>query len=160
MSAPNACLFSTTRFLHSWQKIFTNKNIFSKHYLHVLFISFFFVKCIIKKNYLPSYGPLKHLLAEPIAFLVNESFACGVFPNIEKRAVITPIFKKDNYLIVSNYRPMSVLHWLSKIFEKSISKQIISFAKKMSLFSSCQFGFHSGMSTVDVIIRLFDLIPE
>ena len=38
---PNACLFSITRFLYSWQKIFTNKNIFSNHDLHVLFISFF-----------------------------------------------------------------------------------------------------------------------
>ena len=38
---PNACLFSITCFLYSWQKIFTNKNIFSKHDLHVLFISFF-----------------------------------------------------------------------------------------------------------------------
>ena len=38
---PNACLFSITRFLYGWQKIFTNKNIFSIHDLHVLFISFF-----------------------------------------------------------------------------------------------------------------------
>ena len=38
---PNAFLFSITRFLYDWQKIFTNKNIFSKHVLHVLFISFF-----------------------------------------------------------------------------------------------------------------------
>ena len=38
---PNACLFSITHFLYSWQKIFMNKNIFSKHDQHVLFISFF-----------------------------------------------------------------------------------------------------------------------
>ena len=37
---PNACLFSITRFLYGWQKIFTNKNIFQKHDLHVLFIAF------------------------------------------------------------------------------------------------------------------------
>ena len=35
---PNSCLFSITSFLYGWQKIFTNKNIFSKHDLHVLFI--------------------------------------------------------------------------------------------------------------------------
>ena len=86
---------------------------------------------------------VKHLLAEPISFLFNESFACGVFPDILKSAVIRPIFKKDDPLIVSNYRPISALHWLSKIFEISISKRIISFANEMSLFSSCQFGFRS-----------------
>ena len=37
----NAGLFSITRFLYGWRKIDTNKNIFSKHDLHVLFISFF-----------------------------------------------------------------------------------------------------------------------
>ena len=45
---PNAGLFSITRFLYGWQKIFSNKNIFSKHDLHVLFISFF-SKMYIKK---------------------------------------------------------------------------------------------------------------
>ena len=33
---PNAGLFSITHFLYGWQKIFMNKNIFSKHDLHVL----------------------------------------------------------------------------------------------------------------------------
>ena len=37
----NACLFSITPFLYGWQKILTNKNIFQKHDLHVLFIAFF-----------------------------------------------------------------------------------------------------------------------
>ena len=41
MSATNVCLFCITRFLYGLQKIFLNKNIFSKHDLHVLFISFF-----------------------------------------------------------------------------------------------------------------------
>ena len=39
-------------------------------------------------------------------------------------------------MIESNYRPISVLHFLSHIFEKSISKRFISFADAMSLFSS------------------------
>ena len=40
-SARKNGLFSIARFLYSWQKIFTNKNIFSKCDLHVLFITFF-----------------------------------------------------------------------------------------------------------------------
>ena len=103
---------------------------------------------------------VKHLLAEPISFLVNESFACGVFPDILKSAVITLIFKKDDPMIVSNYRRISVLHWLSQIFKKSISKRIILFANEMSVFSSCQFGFRSGMSTVDAIVRLVEFIYD
>ena len=48
---PNAGLFSITRFLYGRQKIITNKNIFSKDDLHVLFISFF-SKMYNKKKYL------------------------------------------------------------------------------------------------------------
>ena len=47
--APNACLFSITHFHSSWQKIVTNKNIFSKQDIHVLFISFL-SKIYNKKN--------------------------------------------------------------------------------------------------------------
>ena len=50
---------------------------------------------------------VKHLLAEPISFVVNESFACGVFPDILKSAVNTPIFKRtDPWLsqIIGPYR--------------------------------------------------------
>ena len=54
---PNTRLFSITHFLYGWQKIFTNKNIFSKHDLHVWFILFFF-KMYKKKNYLSQDGPL------------------------------------------------------------------------------------------------------
>ena len=50
-------LFSITRFLYGWQKIFTNKNIFSKHNL-LLCLYHFSLKCIIKK-YLSHYDPLK-----------------------------------------------------------------------------------------------------
>ena len=54
---PNTCLFSITRFLYGWQKIFTNKNSFSKHDLHVLFISFFY-KMYNKKNIYPRTVPI------------------------------------------------------------------------------------------------------
>ena len=53
-------LFSITCFLYGWQKIFTNKNIFSKHDWHVLFISFF-SKMYNKNFYLSCYSPLSLL---------------------------------------------------------------------------------------------------
>ena len=50
--------FSITSFLYGWQKIFTNKNIFSNNDLHVLFI-LFFSEVDNKNNYLSCYDPLK-----------------------------------------------------------------------------------------------------
>ena len=68
----------------------------------------------------------RHLLARPISALINESFTSGVFPEILKIAKITPIFKNGNPLVVSNYRPISVLPWLSKIFKKVLACRLIN----------------------------------
>ena len=83
---------------------------------------------------------MRHLLAEPISVLINESFISGVFPDILKKALIAPIFKCNNPQIVSNYRPISVLPWLSKIFEKAIANRMVNYAAKFSLLSNHQFG--------------------
>ena len=54
---PNACLFSIMSFVYGWQKIFMDKNIVSKHNLHVLFISFF-CKLYNKEKLFTAIGPL------------------------------------------------------------------------------------------------------
>ena len=54
---------------------------------------------------------VRHLLSYPICLLINESFVMGRFPDSLKRASVTPIHKADSPLLVSNYRPISVLHW-------------------------------------------------
>ena len=56
---------------------------------------------------------VKHLLIDPICFLINEAFSSGKFPTLLKQATITPIFKNDDPASVSNYRPISVLYWLN-----------------------------------------------
>ena len=47
------------------------------------------------------------------------------FPDPMKLAKIVPIFKSGDKKIISNYRPISVLTFFSKIFEKTISKLFI-----------------------------------
>ena len=56
-------------------------------------------------------------LSTPISKLVNNSFAKGNFPDILKKAVVVPIFKKGDPQNISNFRPISILPLLSKIFE-------------------------------------------
>jgi hypothetical protein len=51
----------------------------------------------------------------------------GVFPDRLKKAQVTPLFKKNDPLVISNYRPVSILPIFSKLFEKVIETQLNDF---------------------------------
>ena len=64
---------------------------------------------------------------------VNKSISSSTFSSILKLADIIPVYKKDSRYEKSNYRPISVLLNLSKIFENVLCDQISSFLKVFSL---------------------------
>ena len=64
-----------------------------------------------------------------LTILINNCLTKGVFPDDLKLADITPIFKKKDSLNKENYRPVSILPHLSKVFERIIYKQIDSFVE-------------------------------
>ena len=63
------------------------------------------------------------ILAEPLSWLFNLSLSSGIFPDQYKIAGISPIYKEGLSDIRSNYRPISVLPVISKLFEKLIYDQ-------------------------------------
>ena len=64
-------------------------------------------------------GDLSFILTK----IFDESFEKGVFPDLMKNAMVTPIYKGGSKLELKNYRPVSVLPILSKILEKWESKR-------------------------------------
>ncbi len=56
-----------------------------------------------------------------ITHIINHSIICSIFPIKWKTAVITPIPKKQNADTVNDFRPISILCTLSKIFDKILS---------------------------------------
>ena len=57
-------------------------------------------------------------MAPPIITLVNMSFQQCLFLNCLKNALLSPVFKKDDSMNKTNFRPVSILVCFSKIFEK------------------------------------------
>jgi hypothetical protein len=97
---------------------------------------------------------LKHAgtyLVNPLVYIINESFTSGIFPEILKKAVIIPLFKKGDKQFVGNYRPLSILSIFSKIIEKAFANKLISFLEKFSLMTDFQHGFRKGKSTITAI---------
>ena len=69
---------------------------------------------------------LVDVLVAPITKIVNLSLSSGVFPDAMKLALVTPLLKKPNMDpdILSNYRPVSNLSFLSKLIERVVIKQL------------------------------------
>ena len=59
-----------------------------------------------------------NILAPILSNLINMSLETGIFPKSLKRAKILPIFKNKDKLVVTNYRPISILPVISKVYEK------------------------------------------
>ena len=70
------------------------------------------------------------------------------------------VFKKGDQKLCSNYRPISSLHYLSKIYERLFANRILSFFNKHSLFSEHQFGFLKNRSTSDALFDFSENIYD
>ena len=71
-----------------------------------------------------------------------------------KHADVTPLHKKCNKSLKENYRPVSILPILSKVFERSMFKQMSSFFD--DIFSKYQYGFRKGFSTQQCLLALLE----
>ena len=77
-----------------------------------------------------------------------------------KIAVVTPLHKNGEKSDVSNYRPVSLVSNLCKIFEKILKERINNFLNKHNILSDKQFGFREGKSTQDAIACLIKEIYQ
>ena len=75
----------------------------------------------------------------------------GFFPDELKCARVIPLFKSGNINLMSNYRPISILPTISKIFEKLIHVRIYQFLDENQVLYSYQFGFRKAHSTLHAV---------
>ena len=96
---------------------------------------------------------IKHDISEPLSQIINLSFSTGCFPNNLKIAKVIPIFKKDSPLECNNYRPISLLSNIDKIFEKIMYSRVMKFLETCNCIYSLQFGFRQQHSTNHALIN-------
>ena len=75
---------------------------------------------------------------------INKCIISSTFLDEIKLAEVIPIFKKDDRTCKNNYRPISILPNLSKIYEKCLYDQLSNFFEQ--ILSNYQFGFRKGIS--------------
>ena len=102
---------------------------------------------------------LKHIIysiVSPLEHIFNLSLSTGCCPDLLKIAKIVPIYKKDDPIKVTNYRPISLLPCISKILEKLVYKRMDSFLSLNEIITPAQFGFRKNFSTDFAISKLLD----
>ena len=96
------------------------------------------------------------VISASITVIFNTSISTGIFPDEWKLARVTPIFKSGKTSDLNNYRPISIIPVIAKVFEKVIYDQLYKFLNENKFLSNCQSGFRSLHSTVTALLKATD----
>ena len=92
---------------------------------------------------------------KPLTHTINLTLEQGIFPDSLNIAKVIPIFKRG-YRLLCNYRAISVLPALSKIFERCILNQLMFYFTIENILIPNQYGFRSDNTTTDCLVDLID----
>ena len=113
-----------------------------------------YIPVVVLKNCEPE---LSYILAK----LFNKCLKESCFPDCWRVSSVVPVFKNvGERSTAKNYRPVSLLSVVSKIFQKLVNNRILSHLEKCGLFSDFQYGFRSSRSTADLLTNVSDRIAR
>ncbi len=84
----------------------------------------------------------------------------GIYPDSLKVAKVTALYKKGDVTNADNYRPISVLTQINKIFEKIIHKRLVAFIDNHNILPNNQFGFRKKHSASHGITHLNEQVVK
>ena len=109
---------------------------------------------VVLKNCEPK---LSYILAKLFNMCLKES----CFPDCWEVSSVVPVFKNvGERSAAKNYRPVSLLSVVSKVFEKLVNNRIVDHLENGGLFSDLQYGFRSSQSTADLLTVVSDRIAR
>ena len=99
-----------------------------------------------------------HTFLTPLTHIINTYFRTGIIPLQLKQAKVITVHKSGDVQSSNNYRPISLLPAISKIFERLMFTTLSSYLESKKLFYQHQYGFRSGHSTIHPIIHFLNQI--
>ena len=99
-----------------------------------------------------------NFLIYPLVSIINLSLKQGIFPSLNKEADVCPIHKKNEKYKCENYRPISLLPNISKIFERVMYSRLDNFLDLSDTIYKFQFGFRKNYSTNHALLSIVEQI--
>ena len=103
---------------------------------------------------------LSSSILTPLCLIYNSSLNSGIFPELMKKADVSPLFKSKLHCDTNNYRPISLLITISKILEKLVYKRTYSFLEKTNQIYKSQYGFRSQHSCENAVSELVSEVTK
>ena len=75
------------------------------------------------------------VISDFLAYMFNNFVSLGVYPSLLKTAKVIPLYKKESKEECSNYRPISLLMHINKVFEKLIHRRLYHFLQKHNILN-------------------------
>ena len=97
---------------------------------------------------------LEPILTPILTLIINQSLNSGIFPKKLKIAKIVPLHKKDDIHTIENYRPISLLSSISKVFEKVVFIQLSKYFNKNEYLSKINMVFDLYIPQSLLILKL------
>ena len=99
-------------------------------------------------------------ICEPLCKIFQRSLDAGIFPDMWKLASVTALHKKGSVNECNNYRPISLLPCIAKVFEKVVFNHMYNYLNRNNLISPNQSGFRPGDSTVRQLVSICHKISQ
>ena len=109
-----------------------------------------------QRSYQNKYLHMYHQLAS----VTNQSLFTGIFPVKLKIVKVLPLFKKGNSHIFDNYRPISLLHSISKSIERIVYNQLYDYFIQTNLVYDSQYGLRQLHSTELAVLEITDRLTQ
>src|SRR6218665_62140 len=93
-----------------------------------------------------------------LPMIINSSLATGIVTSAIRQARVCPIFKHGLKTYLNNYRPISILPYLSKLFEKVIYTRLYDYINKLEILYPDQHGFQPNHSNTMSLLNTYDEI--
>jgi hypothetical protein len=103
---------------------------------------------------------VKRFVAEPLSYIINLTMNTGIFPASLKDSIVVPVHKGGSPLLMNNYRPISLVSQVAKIFEKAIKRRLMDYLNDKSVLAINQYGFRSSVGTEDALYKLTSFVSE
>ena len=100
--------------------------------------------------------PVTDFIIFPLTHIINGFIKNNQFPVEWKQARISPIPKTPSPMSPSDYRPISVLPVLSKVFEIIVMNQLTDHIEQSASYQNSQHGFRRSHSTITCLLKLRD----